>query len=114
MGFFIGTDVSSIELFPEYTSSIATKQIRSDLRTRCGAMYTYKWGQYLSFTISCRFVPSSDALTINEWWDNNEKLIFTDANSSMNVFIMNLKTPFDKFEQPMSDVYKGKLTVEGR
>jgi len=104
-----------VDLYPDWDMTDETTKVEDKHRTRSGALYTYKWGEFFRKKFGLTDVTSSDAALINSWWNTNTDLLFTqDSGTTVSsVHIMNKKTPLGGFMEPYDDLYKGKIELEG-
>jgi hypothetical protein len=111
------SSVDAITLYPEYDYKGGEIQLRTEHRTKSGKLYLYKWGDYSKFQFNVNYLPASDASLINSWWDSNTELLFLitsgTATEVHSVVLMNKDTPFQQFNKPYADKYKGKVLLEG-
>jgi len=113
----LGPDSSTaITLYPEWDYTFQTNQTRSDMRTPAGKLYQYKYGEYKSFDLSFEYVPSSEAMTINGWFDDNtDLLLFVTSDTATeisSVRIMNDDSPFNEFAEPYTNRWNGSFKLE--
>ncbi len=111
------SSADAVTLYPEYDYKGGEVQLRNQMRTPSGKGYLYKHGDYKKFQFSIQFLPASDASLVNSWWDTNTELLFFITSSTAtevhSVVIMNKDTPFQQFNKPYADKYKGKVLLEG-
>lgn len=101
---------------PEWDFERADRKIENEHRTREGARYVYKWGEYERFKFGATFVSSADAAIVNSWWSTNTKLLFMSSSDTATVFslqITNDARPFAKFQPPYDNLYQGTIELEG-
>lgn len=107
----------AVTLYPEYNYKGGEVQLRTEHRTKSGKMYLYKWGEYRKIQFNVNYLPASDASLVNSWWDTNTELLFfitsDTATEVHSVVLMNKDTPFQQFNKPYADKYKGKVLLEG-
>lgn len=107
----------AVTLYPEYNYKGGDVQLKNQARTLSGKLYLYKRGDYEKFQFSVNYLPASDASLVNSWWDTNTKLLFfinsSTATEVHSVILMNKDTPFQQFNIPYADKYKGKVLLEG-
>lgn len=107
-------DNEIVVLQPEYDYKEKDRKVESRHRTKSGAEFVYKFGDYKKRKLSVMYVDSSDKYTVNGWWNNNTDLIFmgssdTDVNS---VRLTNKETPIGIAIKPYTDLFKGVIELE--
>ena len=106
-----------VQLYPEYDYKGGEIQLRNQMRTPSGKGYLYKHGDYDKFQFTVNYLSSPDAAIVNSWWNTNAKLLFLITSSDItevhSVILMNKDTPFQQFNKPYADKYKGKVLLEG-
>lgn len=106
---------TGIDIDPEYDFKDGGQKIEDVHRAKSGAQYRYLWGSYEKIEFSLMYVNSSDAYTINNWWDTNADLKFMEVNvaaSEVQVHVTNRNKPIDKNIKPYRNQFKGKVILE--
>ena len=99
---------------PEYDFVKSSAKIENMHRTRSGDRYVYKWGEYVRFKMSVKYVSSENASMVNDWWSENTALQFYEEGSTdiTSCQITNKNTPFGEFVKPHNDLFEGRLELE--
>lgn len=114
----IGPANSYITISPTYQFDQAKNKDNQDVRTKAGALYSYRGaGEFTKYTIPITWVTSSDRSLVNSWWETATDLrLLLDSDfpsSFQTVRITGKKEPFTKFVRPYFQVhYRGKMIVE--
>ena len=66
----------AITIRPNFDYSGSKRKIETNIKTRSGRGYNYKWGEYLKFFISMDYVSGQNATIVNSWWSTNTELLF--------------------------------------
>jgi hypothetical protein len=119
------TDISvSFDANQDYKTQ--TMENKSRTRTIGGKDIYYTWmnsigntdnaGNYRSIEYKLEFLPFSDSLQINEWWENQTYLFvspteFKTVTGLTEVMISNRRTPIDKVQSPYTDLYEGTIKL---
>lgn len=106
---------TGVSLDPTYEFERRDTKVEDQHRTRSGARYVYKWGQYAKFKVPVEFVSSADASQVNSWWGANTKLLFKNESDStvFSVQIVNKNLPMGEYQQPYDDLFNGVIELEG-
>jgi len=104
---------NSVSFDPEFDFKQPDEKIQSQHRTKSGALFQYRWGEFNNFNFTMMYVNSADALAINLWWRNNTQLLFMDENTTAvsSVIIMNKKMPLSERIKPYSDQFRGQIKL---
>lgn len=105
---------NSISFSPEWGMSSPDRKVESKHRTKTGALYRYKWGDWGEFKFKLDYVNSSDSAIINSWWKSNTELLFideNDANTLSSVYIMNSSKPLTVNVKPYLEYKKGTINL---
>ena len=104
-----------VTLEVEYDYKDERTKIEDKHRTRDGSQTVYKWAAWDKLSFSVRFVNSSTRDSINTWWEDNTDLLFKDENSTQvyTVRLSNDKLPISSFIKPYTDLWQGKIELEG-
>jgi hypothetical protein len=70
------------EVTPEYNYKDSGKKMESRHRSRDGSEFIYKWGDYDLFDMEVQFVNQTFKTLVNDWWTNNDTLLWTDLDAS--------------------------------
>lgn len=107
-----GTNV--VSLSPDYDLKLGGKKIEVAHRTRSGALYKYKFGQYDSVKFKVEYVNSAAACQINSWWGSNTALVLRDTSSSAvcSGYLSNASEPIDQMVKPYIDQFMGTIELE--
>jgi len=109
------SSATEITVYPEWDYGFQTNQTRSDMRTPAGKLYQYNFGSYQTFDLDLKYVPSSEAVVVNSWFDSNTKLLFFvtsgTATEVHSVVMMNDESPFNQFEEPNESLWKGSIEL---
>lgn len=105
---------TSVTLEPEYDFSRDDEKIEDVHRMRDGSMFRYKWGEFDKWKFSVRYVNSSDASVINNWFKSNQQLLFMEVGATQvhSVYITNKKLPISKLIKPYDNLFEGGLELE--
>jgi len=110
------SSADAITLYPEYDFKITSNKINSEMRTRSGKMYSYKWGEYKRFQFSLDFVSDANASIINSWYISGTELLFfitSDTATEVNsVVLMGKSSPISGFMKPYNNYRKGAVILE--
>ena len=104
---------TGIDVFPEYNYKEMHEKVENRQRTKTGAEYVYKFGDFKKFKFDVKFVSTSDYLLINEWWSENTLLIFkeTGASQEFNIRLSSRRQPVNRFIKPHNDLYRGTIEM---
>jgi len=114
MAFRLFVDSSNgITVEPEWSYRERDKKIESRNRTRSGAEYVYKWGEYKVVAFKVSFVDSSFKSIVNSWWNNNTELLWMEEGGSAvtSVHISSRNLPISEFIKPYNDSFKGSIEL---
>lgn len=115
--YLIGTNSEdAVQIYPDWSFILGKKQERSDMRTKTGRRYSYKWGEYHQSHFPLKWVNSSDASTINLWFDNQSELLLFIVGSTTDVYscaIINNDTPLMQQQKPYMEYWQGSIRLEG-
>lgn len=90
------------------------KTLNSVSHSTVGGLYTsYTYSNHRDFDVPIRYLTSSDALVINDWWYRSYDLTFSTDVSTLSVIITNMSEPFRSLERPYKDLYSGTLMLSG-
>lgn len=108
-----GSNVVSME--PNYDIKFSAAKIESSHRSRSGANYRYKWGEFSRVILSIEHVTSADMTRVNSWWGANTPLRLFDINSTVvsSGYIVNAGKPIDSYIMPYTDRFGGTIELEG-
>lgn len=100
---------------PEWDFDREDAQIKTEHVTRAGKRFVYKWGSYCKFNFSVQFVSSADAALVNSWWITNTKLMFksTSETAVYSVMLIASDLPIGQFQKPYTDMFKGRIELQG-
>lgn len=114
MEFHLHSATNSIQLYPEYSYRDEAEKIETVHRSRSGKEYRYKFGDFGRWRIPLSFLTSSDAAQINEWWNTNTDLTYTEdgGTTTYGVRLVNDKKPIGGFVEPYDDLWTGTLELE--
>lgn len=109
---FDGTNAVSLD--PGYDIKYDGRKIESSHRTRSGANYRYKFGDYKRVRFYVEFLSSADMCRVNSWWGANIPLRLFDLNSTVVVsgYLANASAPVDGHVAPYSDQFTGIIELE--
>ncbi len=111
---------SAVTVLPELNFERRDTMIENFHRTRSGARFTYKWGEYWAAKVPVRFVSSGDTAIVNSWWSDRALLVFRQYDSTSgpaaadvrSCIITNKRIPIGKFESPNMTEFKGVIELE--
>lgn len=103
----------SVDFDPEWGYKDNSKKVQQQTRTLAGDLYTYKFSDYAMFDVPVMHINSSDTYNINQWWENNDELYFTDPSSDVyNVRIISKNKPLNARVEPYIDLFRGTIKLE--
>lgn len=106
---------NGVSLDAEYDFSDDRSKIEDRHRTRAGNQYFYKWSAFDELSFSVMYVNSSTRAVVNSWWESNTKLLLKDENATQvySVCLTNDSLPISKYVKPYTNLWKGKIELEG-
>lgn len=106
---------NEVTLEPEWDFDRRDMQVKTEHRTRSGKRYVYRWGTYPKFSFGIQFVSSSTAAIVNSWWITNTKLLFVESGGTQvySVMLVANDAPVGQYQKPYTDLYRGKIDLEG-
>lgn len=110
------TSGDHVTIDPHWDFDRKDAQIKNEHITRSGKRYVYKWGSYCKFSFTVSFVNSRGASLINSWWITNTKLRFFDEADPASVFsvmIVASDLPMGKYQKPYTNLFTGKIELQG-
>lgn len=110
--FTLTDSTTLVTLYPEYDFTDAGTKIEESHRVRDGGEFKYKFGSYDKFTFGLRYVNSSDAYNINQWWNTNTALYFNNDGTIFNVRLANGTKPIGKYILPYTNLFEGTIELE--
>lgn len=75
-------DNISVIFEAQFSSETSKEKIASSHATISGRDSFYNYSIFNTFTIDVKYITSSDRLQINEWWENQSELFFTNYDQS--------------------------------
>lgn len=109
-------DVLSITLLPRRDFREMETINKAEHSTIGGRYVDFKYSEFYRFNVPLQYVQSSDALLMNEWWQNRYDITFSYSLafdvSTHTVRITNGVQPFIDLERPYKDEYSGTLTLD--
>lgn len=108
---YLSNGTIQIDIAPEWETTFKGAVLRADSRTIGGLVSTYKWGDYEAWDVPLTYVPSSDVMQINEWWETQQQLTFYFDETSYDVYILG-NCPFQSPAKPYYDSYNGTLNLQ--
>lgn len=114
MSYVLFDGTSTVSFDPGYDIKYDSRKVQSTHRTRSGAGYFYKFGDYRHVKFGIEFVSSADMTRVNSWWGANTTLRLFDLNSTVVVsgFLSNASAPIDGHVLPYSDQFQGVIELE--
>jgi len=109
---FVDSD-NGVTVEPEWDLKEKDSKIETRNRTRSGAEYVYKWGDYQTTKFSVMYVNSDFKSIVNSYWNNNVDLLWMEEGGSIvtSVHIVNKNTPIGGYIKPYSDTFKGTIEL---
>jgi len=106
--------VTAIQFDPEFDITNRSSKNQSEHRTRGGKQFTYRWGGVVAFKFGIRFVDSSFASTLNQWWIDNRDIKFAEDSSHIvySLRMINEKPPIREYISPYDTLYSGVVELE--
>lgn len=106
--------VTALQFDPEFDITNRSSKNQSEHRTRGGKQFTYKWGGTVAFKFGIKFVDSSFASTINQWWLDNRDIRFAENSADVVYFLrmINEKVPMKEYIEPYDTFYSGIIELE--
>lgn len=77
-----------------------------------GKLAEYLWNIYEVFDFPVEFIPTSDSMQVNRWFETNQQLTLFYDSTSYDVFIFNAKTPMNRLPKPYQDQYNATLILQ--
>lgn len=104
---------NGVDVNPEYDFAQEDEKVERRHRVRSGKEYVYKFGDYSNFKFTVRYVNSEFRSIVNSWWNTNTELLFMEEGGAdvYSVRIFNDNMPVSKFEEPYTDLFKGKIEL---
>ena len=110
------SSATAITFYPDWAYSAGERVTRSDMRTKSGKLYQYKWNDYNKIKFKVTLVTNSNASIVNSWWDTQTELIWFDtedgATSITSVMLINKDAPFKQFTKPYTSYKQGIIELE--
>jgi hypothetical protein len=110
------TGVTSFQIYPEFNYNRSVKQIKSETRMQSGKLFRHLFANYEVFTFDLNFIPASQAIQINSWYQSGSEIQFNiDSGGAIevnSVQILNDNSPFGTFIEPYDNLYEGQLRLE--
>jgi hypothetical protein len=108
-----GTTVVSLDL--GLGTTMPNKLLDDSVRTVGGKLSYTLWSEINIFQLETRWVPSSDARLINEWWtdSNSLSLHFGPFDTDYSVKIVMTEQPYQQLEKAYNDLFVGTILLEG-
>lgn len=100
---------------PNYDLKYDGKKLESVHRTRSGAQYRYKWGDYKRAKYKVEDISSAHMTTINSWWGSNAVVRLFDLEDTCVVsagYLVNAAAPIDQHQAPYFDLFQGTIELE--
>lgn len=102
----------TLDFDPEWDYQEKRRKVQENHRTTDGSLYMYKFEEYRTFSVPVDHFTQTQADYINDWWNLNEELYFTDPSSDVYVVrITNDKTPIGKRVRPYLDRFMGTIEL---
>ncbi len=105
-----------IQIYPIEGYKLFSNQNKSDHRTKGGALYSFKWGDYKKFEIPIEYFPNSKAQLVNEWWENDSLIYFKIFSGGVwetnTCYITNKKLPFSERQKSYTNQFNGQIKLE--
>jgi len=105
-------DDISITLDVEFTSETSKEKLTERHMTLSGRDVPYTYGNFNTYTIDSQLISTSDTLQINEWWENQNELFFTNYDqSTATVKITNEAQPIPTITWPYWNEFTGQIKL---
>lgn len=103
-----------VSLNPQWDLKFDSRKNQIDHRTRSGAAYHYKWGDYGHVSFSIEDLSSSDMCAVNSWWGANTPVVLYDTTTTAVISgtLVNASAPIDSYVEPYIDLFKGTIELE--
>lgn len=101
-----------VSLYPTYDMANQQELLVNRDFTINGNIAQFLWGNFTRFELPLEYIQDSDMLQINDWWNNNNQLVFYFDNTEYNIRIVNEDQPIQNLQRPYNNVWGGNLIVE--
>lgn len=105
-------DSISITLDVEFSSETSKVKIITRHATLSGRDVPYNYGNFDTYTIDSQLISTSNTLQINDWWENQNELFFTNYDqSTATVKITNDSQPIPTVTWPYWNELTGQIKL---
>jgi hypothetical protein len=102
---------TGLDLTPTWALSLDEEKVAEEARSPQGGYFSTHHGHFRTFSVPCDFVPSSLASVLNSWWTSGALCQFEVFSEVYSVQFIGDASPFQEFQKPYWDRYKGILKM---